>query len=636
VFRTSFEISPDGRHAACVATDGTGAAWLEGWTLTGSGPRRRLRARPTGDPARWRPRPLAGDRLLVRHEPGGLARLTLFGPGGELASRPDPYRSVAAAPADHGLALGLVETLAGTTEVYLVGADLCPAGRAPVAVVPGRLRGRGVVAGDLVAFPAPATRAGGAAGPVVVDLAAGRADRLPLPPTVRGAVPVHAAGDTLLAGVNVADAHRLALLRPRDAAGFTPLTGLDQLTGSVQPLALDPTGAELVLRVRTGVRSRLLRHRLATGTTSEIAAPAGIADPVAGWSECGLWLPYTTTTAPTSLWWLQPGQARLRRGRVRPPRGGRPGRVATFDGPAGPVEAVVYGDWRRRDSLVVALHGGPAAHWPLAFDAGLQALAAAGLAVVAPNPRGSTGYGRQHEEAITGAWGGRDLADVVAVEPAWPGSGAAAGRHRPCTAPATGRSWRCWRWPRRRGCGPAASRSPPSGPPPGCTPRPARGYAPCWTGSTARPWPAGRARRTWSGGLPGCGAGSCCCTASGTPRSRCGTPGIWWRRWPASPGSPSPITSWPAAATSRSGRACTPRTSPRSSASWAVRSRPSPPTRIGGDTVEFEKEMGLTDLDRDPEALELLPEEGLTGGCSNLVTCRLYSIGTIPLRDPEQ
>jgi hypothetical protein len=53
--------------------------------------------------------------------------------------------------------------------------------------------------------------------------------------------------------------------------------------------------------------------------------------------------------------------------------------------------------------------------------------------------------------------------------------------------------------------------------------------------------------------------------------------------------------------------------------------------------VEFEMEMGLTDLDRSPEALELLPEEGLTGGvCSNLVTCRLYSIGTIPLRDPEQ
>jgi dipeptidyl aminopeptidase/acylaminoacyl peptidase len=64
---------------------------------------------------------------------------------------------------------------------------------------------------------------------------------------------------------------------------------------------------------------------------------------------------------------------------------------------------------------VLALHGGPAAHWPLAFDAGLQALAEAGLAVVAPNPRGSTGYGRRHEEAIKGAWGGPDLADVIAV-----------------------------------------------------------------------------------------------------------------------------------------------------------------------------------------------------------------------------
>jgi alpha-beta hydrolase superfamily lysophospholipase len=411
VFRTSFEFSPDGGHAACVATDGTGGAWLEGWTLTGSGPRRRVRSRPTGDPARWRPLPLAGDRVLLQHEYGGLAHLTLLGTGGELASRPDPYRSVAAAPPDHGLALGLVETPAGTTEVCVLGDDLRPTGRVPAAVAPGRLRGPGVVVGDWVAFHA---LVGSVAKPVVVDLAAGRADRLPLPPEVRGAVPVCAAGDTLLAGVRVGEVQRLALLRPFETGGLTLLTGLDQLTGSVQPLALDPAGAELVLRVRTGIRSRLLRHRLVAGTTSEIAAPAGIADPVAGWCEQGLWLPYTSTTAPTSLWWLPPGQDRLRRGPVRPPPGSRPGRVSSFDGPAGPVEAVVYGDWRR-DSLVVALHGGPAAHWPLAFDAGLQALAAAGLAVVAPNPRGSTGYGRRYEQAIIGDWGGPDLADVVAV-----------------------------------------------------------------------------------------------------------------------------------------------------------------------------------------------------------------------------
>jgi hypothetical protein len=53
--------------------------------------------------------------------------------------------------------------------------------------------------------------------------------------------------------------------------------------------------------------------------------------------------------------------------------------------------------------------------------------------------------------------------------------------------------------------------------------------------------------------------------------------------------------------------------------------------------VEFENEMGLRDLDRNPEALELLPEEGLTGsGCDNLATCRLYSVTTITLQGPEQ
>jgi dipeptidyl aminopeptidase/acylaminoacyl peptidase len=76
---------------------------------------------------------------------------------------------------------------------------------------------------------------------------------------------------------------------------------------------------------------------------------------------------------------------------------------------------VVYGAWRTADRVVLALHGGPSEHWSLSYDPGLQAFARAGLAVVALNPRGSTGYGREHELAIKGKWGGPDLADVVAV-----------------------------------------------------------------------------------------------------------------------------------------------------------------------------------------------------------------------------
>jgi dipeptidyl aminopeptidase/acylaminoacyl peptidase len=42
-------------------------------------------------------------------------------------------------------------------------------------------------------------------------------------------------------------------------------------------------------------------------------------------------------------------------------------------------------------------------------------LARAGIAVVAPNIRGSLGYGREHALAIRGRWGEPDLDDVIAV-----------------------------------------------------------------------------------------------------------------------------------------------------------------------------------------------------------------------------
>jgi dipeptidyl aminopeptidase/acylaminoacyl peptidase len=65
--------------------------------------------------------------------------------------------------------------------------------------------------------------------------------------------------------------------------------------------------------------------------------------------------------------------------------------------------------------LHVDIHGGPHASWPsgrwLAFH---QAMAAAGYAVVLPNPRGSTTYGQEFTSACTGDWGGGDCEDILA------------------------------------------------------------------------------------------------------------------------------------------------------------------------------------------------------------------------------
>ena len=68
----------------------------------------------------------------------------------------------------------------------------------------------------------------------------------------------------------------------------------------------------------------------------------------------------------------------------------------------GPPPAIVY------------IHGGPTGQHFRWWDPTAQLFANRGYVVLAPNVRGSTGYGREFQEANRRDWGGRDLADVVA------------------------------------------------------------------------------------------------------------------------------------------------------------------------------------------------------------------------------
>lgn len=68
-----------------------------------------------------------------------------------------------------------------------------------------------------------------------------------------------------------------------------------------------------------------------------------------------------------------------------------------------------------RVPAVLSIHGGPHAQYCWGFFHEFQALAALGIAIVYPNPRGSKGYGQAHCAAIRGAWGDRDWEDVQAV-----------------------------------------------------------------------------------------------------------------------------------------------------------------------------------------------------------------------------
>jgi dipeptidyl aminopeptidase/acylaminoacyl peptidase len=62
---------------------------------------------------------------------------------------------------------------------------------------------------------------------------------------------------------------------------------------------------------------------------------------------------------------------------------------------------------------IVHIHGGPTGQHLRWWDRASQWFAHNGYVVLAPNIRGSTGYGRAFQEANRGDWGGKDLEDVV-------------------------------------------------------------------------------------------------------------------------------------------------------------------------------------------------------------------------------
>jgi dipeptidyl aminopeptidase/acylaminoacyl peptidase len=64
---------------------------------------------------------------------------------------------------------------------------------------------------------------------------------------------------------------------------------------------------------------------------------------------------------------------------------------------------------------LLRIHGGPVSQFSNSFNQEWQILAAHGYAVVAANPRGSSGRGRDFSRAIFADWGNKDFEDVMAA-----------------------------------------------------------------------------------------------------------------------------------------------------------------------------------------------------------------------------
>jgi dipeptidyl aminopeptidase/acylaminoacyl peptidase len=68
----------------------------------------------------------------------------------------------------------------------------------------------------------------------------------------------------------------------------------------------------------------------------------------------------------------------------------------------------------RKAPLIVEVHGGPTLAWGDAYVHEFQVLAGKGFAVLAANPRGSSGYGEQFCQKVLNDWGGNDFRDLMA------------------------------------------------------------------------------------------------------------------------------------------------------------------------------------------------------------------------------
>lgn len=222
----------------------------------------------------------------------------------------------------------------------------------------------------------------------------------------------------------IADDHRLLVTHERHGCSELLLWDLD--SGAVTELTLDvpgefsaewfPDGAALLVTADHHARSQIYRYDLSSGTLDPIETPRGAISSASArpaqvveyhWSDAASPPTLRTTAHPAPL--LQPP------GPAAPPS--IPLHDLWVDGSGGPIHALVS----KKDSnigpqaTIFAIHGGPHHHDEDRFDHYRAAYLDHGYAVVEVNYRGSTGYGSQWRDAVIGAPGLTELADIAAV-----------------------------------------------------------------------------------------------------------------------------------------------------------------------------------------------------------------------------
>jgi dipeptidyl aminopeptidase/acylaminoacyl peptidase len=227
------------------------------------------------------------------------------------------------------------------------------------------------------------------------------------------------------------------LVRSNAGREFTGLGVLDVTTGQlkwletpdwdVEDVALSGDGRVLVWLVNAGGASQLRARDLTTGADLPVPAlPTGVAEQLVV-SDDGATVVVLLSTAvrPWSIAAVRVDTGELRWLAEAGPVGAASTELieptlvhySTSDGLEIPAYLYQPESLEEPVGVLISIHGGPVAQErPVyRYDGFYQYLAGQGVAVLAPNGRGSDGYGKSNIQRIYRDWGGGDLQDAAAA-----------------------------------------------------------------------------------------------------------------------------------------------------------------------------------------------------------------------------
>jgi dipeptidyl aminopeptidase/acylaminoacyl peptidase len=260
----------------------------------------------------------------------------------------------------------------------------------------------------------------------LIDVASGRQSRLTPPGKFNSPSDISADGRHVALTTEIASgAHQAALLDLRDGSVRLVEPG----PWAQRSDHFSPDGRSLLFISYLDGRTTFTRYDMASGKAAPLRLPDGFNDRASdqnGYSPDGahILVAHQASNTPFDFWVVdaRTGAARqltrLGLASIDPARLPKAQIVhyRSFDGTV--ISAFVWIPFnlpRQGGAPAVVLpHGGPTSQYLERFDRTATALASRGFVVIAPNVRGSTGYGRAFQQANYRDLGGGDLKDEIA------------------------------------------------------------------------------------------------------------------------------------------------------------------------------------------------------------------------------